>query len=304
MGKKKVEIEEIVKVKLVNVRPDPGQPRTIFDKDILVALGENIWKNGQDNPIVLKGNGKPVDLKNPVEPIEILHGQSRWEAHMLNDNLRKRGTILAVVRDCSDMTPSQVYMGQIRDNDARKQMGIMETILSFGRAIDLGATVDDLADALGRKKESIEQDLPLLKLPVSIQKAVEKGTLPKPVARLIATLSSDARMHKAFKHAMKGANTKRMIINVKHYMHQNAQLAMDEIFKEKDHKELQGAGKILKRLMGAVKTYADSANGNTGLMIKANKYQLERIDITVTALTRIAKQLADDCYAWRKQAGV
>lgn len=289
-------MEKIVELRLDEIEPDPGQPRKNKPKSYTDELGRSIWNNGQDNAIIVTRNKRGSDFK-----FKILNGECRHTACLTHPKLKKRGTILAIVRDCKDKTPAELFLAQIRDNDTRLNMGTMETIEAYGRALELGATITALVNAIGKTKATIEADLPLLNLPADIKKSVEAGTLPKEVARVIAELETDSRMATAYKHAIRGKGSAQMIANVRHYISQVYQEEIN-IFKEVTSDQLKGAGKVLDKLLSAVKVFANSSTGKGGLMIKARAKKgggLSDIELTANEMKKQAEFILGNCRLYR-----
>ena len=54
--------EEIVELNIDDLRPNPYQPRTIFDEDALNELAESIKENGVFQPIIVKKSIKGYDV--------------------------------------------------------------------------------------------------------------------------------------------------------------------------------------------------------------------------------------------------
>ena len=54
--------EEIVELNIEDLRPNPYQPRTIFDEDALNELAQSIKENGVFQPIIVKKSIKGYDV--------------------------------------------------------------------------------------------------------------------------------------------------------------------------------------------------------------------------------------------------
>lgn len=55
-----VKTEEIVEIPINELRPNPYQPRTVFDEDALNELAESIKENGVFQPIIVKKVSKDM----------------------------------------------------------------------------------------------------------------------------------------------------------------------------------------------------------------------------------------------------
>ena len=54
--------EEVVELNINEIRPNPYQPRTIFDEEALNELAESIKENGVFQPIIVKKSIKGYDV--------------------------------------------------------------------------------------------------------------------------------------------------------------------------------------------------------------------------------------------------
>ncbi len=66
--------DEIVQVKLSDLRSNPYQPRKIFDEDALKELSDSIKENGVFQPII---------IKKSIKGYEIIAGERRVKASIL-----------------------------------------------------------------------------------------------------------------------------------------------------------------------------------------------------------------------------
>jgi ParB/RepB/Spo0J family partition protein len=285
-------------LQLAQVRPDPGQPRKNKPSEYIMELGNAInERRGTEraiNPITVRR-----DPENP-EKFIIVQGECRYLAHLTNDELKEAGNIEAFIRE-SELDEKTIYLDQIGENVNRLDMGTMETIRAYHHAISLGATIEEVAKSFGKTVSFIQDELELIRLPDYIQNDVDKGGLPKSVAKEIAKQPTDARMGKAYKHAKKGKNATEMLAKIKAYVSQTQQKTMDEVFATVDTppEELKKAGKRIDALMQAVSSFARDAGDKGGLIIKARSRQIARIEETANEMIRQAKMLLDNARIYR-----
>jgi len=146
-----------------DVRPNPNQPRKVFDEDSIRDLAKSISSNGLIQPITVR----PVDDGK----FEIVAGERRWRAHC-HMGLE---TISAVVRV---MTDDQMADAAIVENLQRKDISPIEEAMAYQARLDTGLTVEDLAGRLGLKQAwRITERTSLLKLLPELLEALRLGIL-------------------------------------------------------------------------------------------------------------------------------
>lgn len=126
-------------IPLSRVRPNPDQPRKLFEAGALAELAASIKANGLMQPITVR----PVD-----DWFEIVAGERRWRAHCLlaEGGDWPTGTIAALVKPMSD---EQRDIEAIVENLSRADITPMEEARAFKRLIDAGMTREELAKRLG-----------------------------------------------------------------------------------------------------------------------------------------------------------
>ena len=89
--------EEIIEIPISELRPNPYQPRKIFDNDKLKELSESIKEHGVFQPII---------VKKSIKGYEIIAGERRYRAS------KKAGltTIPAIIEDFSDDEMMQISL--------------------------------------------------------------------------------------------------------------------------------------------------------------------------------------------------
>ena len=289
-----------MKLRVLNldqISPDPNQPHTNKPDEYIRSLGESIAANGLDNPIHVR-----IDPDNPDRFI-IINGECRYLAHRKNPELMDKGTIHAFVKDVSDKTEAEVFMDQIRDNDARLNMGFIETLNAYQKALDMGASMEDLAASVGKSQAGIEADLPILKLPESMQKEVEDGKLSKAVARRIAEFDTESRMRKAHEWAKEGKGVKGMLAKIAAYENSQNQIALFSL-KSETPEEVKAAGKAFDRLKTAVMQFKNTpySNGSCHKMVAARSKNLNLLEETAREMKNIAETILQNTTAFKAQS--
>jgi len=157
------------------VRPNPFQPRKVWDKAEIDELAASIREQGLIQPIVVRKVG---------EAYQIVAGERRFRA----SQQLGRTSIPAVVRDFDDKAMLEVALVE---NLQRKDLNPIEKGQAFKALIDrFKLTHDAVSTRLGMDRSSVTNYLRLLDLPEVIREAVSRGTISMGHARCLVSLAS------------------------------------------------------------------------------------------------------------------
>ena len=163
--------EEVLNVKLVEVRANPYQPRKTFNDESIKELAESIKQQGVIQPII---------VRRVLRGFEIVAGERRYRASQLLGN----ETIPAVVRDLTD---TQVMEIALIENVQREDLNAIETALAYEALIEkFKLTQEELSIKVGKSRSHIANFVRLLSLPETVKDFVSRGTLSMGHARAIA----------------------------------------------------------------------------------------------------------------------
>jgi ParB family transcriptional regulator, chromosome partitioning protein len=148
------DLPRIIELDLDKIRPNPNQPRKMFDDVSLRELAESIEATGLLQPILVK----PLDGLAGI--YEIVAGERRYRAH----GLLGRATIAAVI--ASGNTDEIAIV----ENVQREDLKPMELAESLDRLMHThGYTQDVVAKVIGKARSTVTELLSLNKLPESIK---------------------------------------------------------------------------------------------------------------------------------------
>ena len=171
--------EEIVEIKLEELRPNPYQPRKVFKNEALQELAESIKINGVFQPIIVKKSIKGYD---------IIAGERRFRA----SKLAGLETIPCIIRD---FTEEQMIEIAILENLQRENLNPIEEALAYKRMIEkLNITQDELGNKVSKSRSYITNILGLLRLPVEVQKMIANGELSMSHARVLSKLEDENKI--------------------------------------------------------------------------------------------------------------
>lgn len=200
---KEIEHEVVEEVLMSNIKPNPDQPRKHFDDDSIEHLALSIKQNGLFQPII---------LKKGQEGYLIIAGERRYRAcKQLNMK-----TIPAIIRQYQNRKIQEIAL---IENIQRENLNAMEEARSFQRIIeDNGYKAHELALKVGKSRSHVINMIGLLKLPLEVQRMVEKNMFSMGHARAISKLRSEKDM---IKLAHKVIEKKLSVRQVEAYIHEN-----------------------------------------------------------------------------------
>lgn len=163
--------ESSVEIPVEQIRPNPFQPRKVFDAQGLEELSSSLRRHGLLQPIVLR--------KGP-EGYELIAGERRWRAA----RLAGWKAIPAVVRD--GVASEQMLELALIENVQRRDLDPMERAEGYrGLMESLGLTQEEMAQRVGLQRATVTNHLRLLELAEAVQDGVRAGLLSMGHARAL-----------------------------------------------------------------------------------------------------------------------
>lgn len=165
--------KEVVDLPLSELRPNPYQPRKIFDDEALNELASSIKANGVFQPII---------VKKTIKGYDIVAGERRYRAS------KKAGltTIPAIIKDFSDEEMMNIAL---LENLQREDLTAIEEANAYKVMIEnTNITQEELANRVGKSRSHVTNILGLLKLPKSVQDMVLYNKISMGHARVLSKL--------------------------------------------------------------------------------------------------------------------
>lgn len=163
---------------LVNIIPDPEQPRTEFDQAELSQLAESLKTHGQLQPIRVRwshSHGKWV----------VIAGERRYRAAKLAGL-----TKLACVFVESEVPADVLLEEQLIENAVRSDLKPIEQARAYRRLMDMKQwTGKQVAERLQLHSTSVTRALQLLNLSVSVQAHIDEGKIAPSVGVELSKIS-------------------------------------------------------------------------------------------------------------------
>ncbi|MGM9849899.1 MAG: ParB/RepB/Spo0J family partition protein [Bacilli bacterium] len=173
--------EEIVELNLSDLRPNPYQPRKVFDEEALNELASSIREHGVFQPIIVKKSIKGYD---------IIAGERRYRA----SKMAGLDKIPAIIRDFTD---EQMMEIALLENLQREDLSVIEEAIAYKSMIEhLNLTQDELSKRVGKSRSHITNILGLLRLPGEVQQMVSDGRITMGHARALSKLESNEEIIK------------------------------------------------------------------------------------------------------------
>jgi len=167
-----------------DIRPNPRQPRSVFDPDDLAELVDSILEVGLLQPIVVR------PLADEPVGFELVMGERRLRA------ARQAGlaTIPAIVRRTE---AADLLRDALLENLHRANLNPLEEAAAYQQMLeDFGCTQEDLSLRIKRSRPQISNTIRLLKLPAPVQRRVAAGVLSAGHARALLQLADPVEMER------------------------------------------------------------------------------------------------------------
>jgi len=154
---------QIREVPVERILPNPAQPRLSYEEDSLTELADSIREHGVLQPILVRPVGSQYEL---------IAGERRWRA----SRMAQRESIPAIVVEFDDETALEV---SIIENLQREDVSPLEEAAMFRKMTDLGYSVRQLAQKIGKDKGYVENRIRLAEAPAEIRElvSVRKDTI-------------------------------------------------------------------------------------------------------------------------------
>lgn len=195
--------EVVEEVSVLEIRPNPYQPRRYFNEERLKELAESIRENGVFQPIVVR--------KSAVKGYELIAGERRLRA----SKLASKETIPCIVRDYSDEVMIQIA---VLENLQREDLDPIDEANAYQMMMDeLKLSQEEVAKRLGKSRPYIANYVRLLTLPKEVQQMVQDGILSVGHARTLLGLKEEGKRLELAKYCLEHPMTVRQL---EEYVHE------------------------------------------------------------------------------------
>lgn len=171
---------DIIQINLEDLRPNPYQPRKIFDEEKLQELADSIQKHGVFQPIIVK--------KSSIKGYEIIAGERRVRA----SKIAGLKTIPSIVREFNDEEMMQIA---VLENLQRENLNAIEEATAYKKLLAmLKITQEELAKRLGKSRSHITNTIGLLTLPEEVKNMIVDGKITMSHARVLSKFDNESEI--------------------------------------------------------------------------------------------------------------
>ena len=181
---------EAQKLRITSILPNPMQPRRSFVQAELEELAASIAENGLLQPVVVRAAAG-------ADSYELIAGERRLRAV----GILGWDEVPVIVRDASDRTLLVLALVENLQREALNPLEEAEGYASLGEQFDMKQA--DIASAVGKDRSTVANLLRLLKLPVSVRRLVERGSLSAGHARALLAVDDPVRVAELGQQAAK-----------------------------------------------------------------------------------------------------
>ena len=171
--------EEITEIDVNELRPNPYQPRKVFDDEALNDLTLSIKEHGIFQPII---------VKKSIKGYEIIAGERRVRAA----KMAGLATVPAIIRDLND---GQMMEIALLENLQRENLNAIEEALAYKAMLEkFSITQDELSLKVGKSRSHVTNILGLLRLPKEVQEMVSNNSISMGHARVLSKLEDNEKI--------------------------------------------------------------------------------------------------------------
>lgn len=158
------------------LKPNPFQPRRVFEPESLRELENSIRQHGMLHPITVRRSG---------EQFEIISGERRWRAS------RAAGLAQVPVSIRDDVDDRAMLELALVENLQRQDLNPLERARGFKSMLtELRLTQEQVADKVGLRRSTVANHLRLLELPGAVQDALAQDLIQMGHARALLSVGN------------------------------------------------------------------------------------------------------------------
>jgi len=248
--------EQVHEIPVEQIDPNPSQPRKNFARADMEDLINSIRTNGIIQPLILiqKEEGK----------YEIVAGERRWRSA----KVLGLKTVPSLIRQIDVNKKLEIAL---LENIQRKDLNAMEKSRAYQRLIDeFNLTQENISKRLGVARATIANSLRLLRLPETVQDAIEQEKITEGHAKTLCSINDPVKQEILLKRILGLGLTVRettKMIDVKRIRKKN-----------KINPELEEKEKILSR---ALDTKVKISQSGKKIKVLIEVYNQEDLDIII-----------------------
>ncbi|MCX8028725.1 MAG: ParB/RepB/Spo0J family partition protein [Brevinematales bacterium] len=164
-------------VSITSLKPNPNQPRKVFNETTLKELADSIKEKGILQPIVVREKGNYY---------EIIAGERRWRAAQMAGLTE---VPIVIRNDISDVESLELAL---IENIQREDLNPIDLANAYNELIEkYNLSQEELSKIVGKSRSAIANTLRLLKLPNKVKEYIVQGILSEGHGRALLSLDSE-----------------------------------------------------------------------------------------------------------------
>ena len=159
-------------IEVARIRPNPAQPRQVFDEEAMTELAASIAERGVLQPILVRA---------VEDGFELVAGERRWRAAQR----AQLHEIPAIIREFDEESRAEIAL---IENIQRENLNAIEEAEAYRRLIDgYGHSQEVIGKLVGKSRSHVANLLRLLELPEPVRLMLLRGDISMGHARAVAT---------------------------------------------------------------------------------------------------------------------
>ncbi|KAB2909562.1 MAG: ParB/RepB/Spo0J family partition protein [Ignavibacteriales bacterium] len=250
-------VGSITKLSVLNIKPNPFQPRSNFDRESLEELKRSILTNGLIQPVTVRSVGEGQ--------YELVSGERRLRA------FRELGfpEIPAYIMEVSS---DEIMLAMaLIENIQRERLNPIEEALAYKRLMEeCELTQEEIAERVGKNRSTIANSVRLLKLTDKIKQALIDNEITVGHARALINLPTETLQIQAFEKIIRDGLSVRRVEDLVKKLSKSSSgsktVKQTEKTRQKPNAVLGSIEDYLRRVL-ATKVICSQKNDGTGELI-------------------------------------
>ncbi|MCR4281353.1 MAG: ParB/RepB/Spo0J family partition protein [Candidatus Kaiserbacteria bacterium] len=191
--------DSIFWVEVDRIKPNPFQPRKVFEETALASLAESIRQYGVLQPLTVTRK----EIERPGEGIFVEYELVAGERRLRAAKLAGISQVPVVIRTSEDSDRVKLELAII-ENLQREDLNVMDRAKAFQRLVsEFGLKHVEVGKRVGKSREYVSNTLRILALPQHMQDALAAGEISEGHTRPLLMLIDRAEMQNTlFKEIM------------------------------------------------------------------------------------------------------
>jgi len=171
-----IDSDSITEIKIIDIEPNPGQPRKAFDDEELEELSASIKEHGVITPILVHESDNGY--------YRIIAGERRWRASKLA-GLKK---VPVIVKKYSERQIKEI---SLIENLQREDLNPIEEAQAYKRLMsEFNLKQDEIAERVSKSRTAVTNSMRLLKLCDEVQQMIINDMISTGHARAIISIEN------------------------------------------------------------------------------------------------------------------